>query len=298
MRRRACTLIFILIPFVIVGCATPDGMNRQQAGTGWGAAVGAVIGAAVNKKDRKKGALVGALLGGLAGNLIGKHLDEQEKRLRANMQREIADGNVALTRTEDREAMVLSMNGTLLFDSGKSSLKPSAYPVLDRLIAGWQQNPDVSVAINGHTDNVGSLSFNRDLSLRRANTVAAYLVNHGIPYERLYIRGAGELAPIADNNSPAGRAKNRRVDLVFYPANIEPPEIVPLLTADTEPADRAAKKRKPPSPPLKTTSPERIYAFDENARASAKQKQKAIEQKENTDPVTPIRPASELIKHV
>lgn len=283
---------------MIVGCATPDGTSRQQAGTGWGALVGAALGAAVNKKDRKKGALVGALIGGLAGNLIGKHLDEQEKRLRADMQREIANGDVALTRTEDREAMVLSMNGTLLFDSGKSTLRPSAYRVLDRLIAAWQESPDVSVVINGHTDNVGSLSFNRDLSLKRANTVAAYLVNHGVPYEKLYIRGAGELAPIADNNRPSGRAKNRRVDLVFYPTNIEPPEIVPLLTADTEPADRAAKKSKPPSPPMKTTSPEQIYAFDESTRTSAKKIQKGIERKENTEAVTPIRPASELIKHV
>lgn len=298
IRKRIAILAGIVASIVLYGCATPDGMSRQQSGTAWGAALGALVGGAANHKDRKKGAAIGALVGGIFGNLIGKHLDEQEKKLRAKMQNEIGSGKVELARTRDREALVLSMNGTLLFDSGQSSLKPSAYRVLDQLIAAWQESPDVSVIINGHTDNIGRLSPNRNLSVRRAETVAAYLANRGISYDHMFVRGAGELAPIADNNNPAGRAKNRRVDLVFYPAGATPPEIIPILTADTEPADRAARKHTRPSPPMAPKPPEQIYAFDNSARAEARKKLKEVEKNEHTEPVSPIRPASELIKHV
>ncbi len=88
------------------------------------------------------------------------------------------------------------------------SLKP-----LDRLVARLRENPDLKVEIAGYTDNTGSPAHNLTLSQQRAETVVRYLVNKGIDPRRLSARGYGQAAPIATNDTPEGRRKNRRVEL-------------------------------------------------------------------------------------
>lgn len=99
------------------------------------------------------------------------------------------------------------------FDFNKSKLRPSANSTLDEIVEFSQKYPDAQFYVDGHTDNVGSESYNRKLSMKRAQTVKKYLSNKGVPSERMKVRALGESRPIASNKTAAGRAKNRRVEV-------------------------------------------------------------------------------------
>jgi OOP family OmpA-OmpF porin len=103
------------------------------------------------------------------------------------------------------------------FDTGKWDIKPDAYPALDEVLAVLENNPVLRVEIEGHTDNVGSEAYNQKLSANRARAVMEYLVKKGVQPERLSSAGYGLSRPIAPNDTPEGRAKNRRVELTPMP---------------------------------------------------------------------------------
>ena len=104
------------------------------------------------------------------------------------------------------------------FDFDKSTLKPEGKAKLDDLVSKLGAiNLEVIIAV-GHTDSVGSVAYNQKLSVRRAESVKAYLVSKGIEANRIYTEGKGKSQPIAPNavngkDNPAGRAKNRRVEI-------------------------------------------------------------------------------------
>ena len=101
------------------------------------------------------------------------------------------------------------------FDSGKSTIKPISYPILDEAARILKNNPNVKIEIGGHTDSVGSESLNMNLSFARANAVRQYLISrHGIDPNRLVARGYGESMPIAPNTTREGRAQNRRIEFM------------------------------------------------------------------------------------
>jgi OOP family OmpA-OmpF porin len=99
------------------------------------------------------------------------------------------------------------------FDFDKATLRPDAEPVLAQVLAVFKADPKLSVEIGGHTDNVGKSDYNLKLSARRADAMKAWLVKHGVSSARLTTRGYGDSMPIEKNDSDAGRAKNRRVEL-------------------------------------------------------------------------------------
>lgn len=100
----------------------------------------------------------------------------------------------------------------ILFETGKDIIKPSSYPILDNVVKVMNDNPVYNLSINGHTDNVGDDAKNMDLSQRRADAVKKYLADKGIAATRMTTQGFGETMPVADNNTAAGRTKNRRVE--------------------------------------------------------------------------------------
>ncbi|MCK9280284.1 MAG: OmpA family protein [Melioribacteraceae bacterium] len=98
------------------------------------------------------------------------------------------------------------------FDFDKATLRPEAYPILLHATTVMLNNPDLKVEIQGHTDSIGSESYNQKLSEKRANAVKNYLLARGIAASRLSIKGLGESSPMADNNTADGRAMNRRIE--------------------------------------------------------------------------------------
>lgn len=99
------------------------------------------------------------------------------------------------------------------FDFDKSTLKPAAIETLDQVVAGLRRQPDVNYEIAGFTDSTGSEAYNQGLSERRAVAVRDYLVANGVAPAQLTVRGYGESNPVATNNTRAGRAQNRRVEI-------------------------------------------------------------------------------------
>ena len=103
-----------------------------------------------------------------------------------------------------------------MFDTGKADIQPASKASLDQIGALLKQQTALKLHVVGHTDNVGTLPANLDLSKRRADAVAAALAkDYGIAKDRLTANGVGSLAPVASNSSDAGKAKNRRVELVL-----------------------------------------------------------------------------------
>jgi OOP family OmpA-OmpF porin len=99
------------------------------------------------------------------------------------------------------------------FDFDKSVLKPEGRAKLDDLVSKMSGlNLEVIIAV-GHTDSVGSDTYNQKLSIRRSEAVKSYLVSKGVEKNRVYTEGKGEKQPVADNKTAEGRAKNRRVEI-------------------------------------------------------------------------------------
>ena len=103
------------------------------------------------------------------------------------------------------------------FDTGKAVILPDSESILGEIVKMLQQNPDVKLSVEGHTDNVGAAAGNQALSAKRAQAVVAWLTAHGVAGSRLTAKGWGQTKPVADNTSEDGRAKNRRVELVKQP---------------------------------------------------------------------------------
>lgn len=137
--------------------------------------------------------------------------DAMDSRERADSLEEELAG-LRLQKTE--RGLVLTL-GDVLFDSGEATLKSGAYGTMDRLAAALRDKSDRSVAIEGHTDNVGSDGMNQALSERRAQSVQMALMQRGVGSNQVSALGKGESFPVASNDDASGRQQNRRVELIF-----------------------------------------------------------------------------------
>jgi outer membrane protein OmpA-like peptidoglycan-associated protein len=101
----------------------------------------------------------------------------------------------------------------VFFDFNKSELKPKSFSELNKLLKLLDENPDIKILISGHTDDVGSVDYNMELSEERAKVVFQYLVEKGIASDRLTYKGFGASKPVSDNTSEDGRSRNRRTEI-------------------------------------------------------------------------------------
>ena len=98
------------------------------------------------------------------------------------------------------------------FDFAKATIRPTSFPVIDEAVKVLQTYPSLRLRISGHTDSVGSEERNKQLSQDRAQAVADYLTEKGVAADRLEVIGRGPDKPVADNDTPAGRQQNRRIE--------------------------------------------------------------------------------------
>ncbi|WP_410220302.1 OmpA family protein [Pedobacter sp.] len=186
-----------------------DSLNNTQKGAGIGAAAGGVIGALIGKKagNTAVGAVIGAAVGGTAGGFIGKRMDKQA----AEIQTAIPGAEVI----REGEGIIVRFDSGILFDFNKTDLKDEAKKNIQTLAASLNQYPGTDVKVIGHTDSIGTAAVNQSVSEKRAAAVKAYAVSQGVPASRLVTEGRGFSDPIADNSTEAGRAANRRVEIVI-----------------------------------------------------------------------------------
>lgn len=192
------------------GCANMSETQRSTgAGAGIGALAGAVIGAASGgSRGAGTGAAIGAALGAGGGYLWSQQMQEQK----AAMEQATRGTGVNVTQTADNR-LRLDIPSDISFDVGQYDIKPNMRPILDRLASTLTQNPASTVTIIGHTDSSGSDAINAPLSVNRAAATRSYLVARGVAAHRVSVDGRGSHEPVADNNTPSGRAMNRRVEI-------------------------------------------------------------------------------------
>jgi len=105
----------------------------------------------------------------------------------------------------------------IFFDTAKTTIQPKSYALLDEVVRAVKDRGDICLVVEGHTDSVGGMEYNMNLSDGRAASVRKYLMEHGVALEKLSARGYGLTKPIADNKTAEGREKNRRVEFVIVP---------------------------------------------------------------------------------
>ncbi len=210
------TILVVVIALALGGCS---GMSERQQNTAQGTVIGAGVGAAIGSVigaiagDPGLGASIGAGVGAMGGFAWSNNMEHQKKQ----MEQATAGTDIEVTQTENNQ-LKMNITGDFSFDSGRAEIKPNMFPVLNSLVAGLMSNPASQARIFGHTDNTGTDEINNPLSINRANNTRAYLVNQGIQSNRIVIDGRSSYEPIAPNDSPANRAKNRRVEIfVFEP---------------------------------------------------------------------------------
>ena len=138
-------------------------------------------------------------------------MDRQEAELRAQLEQT----GVSVTRIGDQ--ITLNMPGNITFASNSSDISPAFYDVLGSVATVLNKYEKTVIEVAGHTDSDGSVEYNQSLSERRANAVGAYLRGQGIMGQRIITVGQGELRPVADNSTAAGKQANRRVELTLVP---------------------------------------------------------------------------------
>ncbi len=180
-------------------------------GGGGGAAAGAGLGALIGGgKGAAIGSAIGAAVGAGAGALIGKKMDKQQEQLVASL----PDAQVEQTTdTNGLQAIKVTFDGGILFQTGKYDLSTQAQEDLSRFAVSLKQNPLTDVQIIGFTDNTGTFAVNQKLSTERADAVLSYLVNSGVSPTRLTAKGVPMADYVASNETAAGRAQNRRVEI-------------------------------------------------------------------------------------
>lgn len=200
-------------------CTDPayrEGGERQRTGQGAaiGAALGGVLGATRESgSDRVRNAAVGAAIGAAAGAAIGYSLDQQAAELR----NDFGNGQIDVINTGNE--LIVRMPEAILFATDSASLNTQLRSDLFVLSDSLNKYPKSIVTVTGHTDSTGTAAYNQDLSQRRASSVASVLQQGGVAGSRIRVVGAGESQPIATNQTSAGRAQNRRVDITITPTN-------------------------------------------------------------------------------
>jgi outer membrane protein OmpA-like peptidoglycan-associated protein len=208
-------LLIISISSVLLTACVTDPYTGQSSvsNTAKGAGIGAVLGGATGTAfggNDLKNAGWGALAGGAVGAAVGAYMDHQQKA----MQQSLQGTGIEVQRTAEN-TLNLTMPSSITFGFNSAQLTPDAQNALNSVASVLNQYPDSTINVTGHTDDIGSDSYNQKLSEERAASVASYLGQHNVNNARLSQYGMGEKAPKVPNTDENNRAQNRRVELAI-----------------------------------------------------------------------------------
>ena len=186
-------------------------LKKSQKGALIGVGAGAIIGGLIGKNNKNTaiGAIISATVGGATGAIIGQHMGKQAEKLREDL------GTVARVERVG-EGVKLTFDNALLFDFGSFLLRTETQESLKKMAQTLNNDPNTHLLVEGHTDNVGSTTFNRELSDKRVQAVSNFLVSQDVATTRFKVVGQGEASPVSSNNTETGRQQNRRVEIALY----------------------------------------------------------------------------------
>ena len=210
MKTTSRIAILSLSVAAFAGCTNLDGSsNRTGTGALIGAGAGTLIGNMVGGDTT--GRIAGGAIGTIAGATIGAMLDQQHRQLTEDL----AGSGATVVNTGNQ--LVVTLPESITFDTGSSIVHADYADEIALVARSLRDNPDSTVLVIGHTDNVGSTAYNQALSERRAAAVAQILTGNGVANGRVATVGRGYGVPVASNDTPGGRAQNRRVEIIITP---------------------------------------------------------------------------------
>lgn len=201
---------------LLSGCEAYNNTNKAQRGAVIGAAAGGLLGAILGNnlgdgQNSELGAVLGTVVGGAAGAVIGNQMDKQAKKI----EEEIPGAEVK--RVDDGIVVTFDENSGVYFATAKHDINQKSKETLDKLVSILNEYPETNVLVAGYTDSVGKAEYNMGLSKRRAQAVTNYFTSKGLVASRFTTKWYGMENPVADNATPEGRAKNRRVNVIIVP---------------------------------------------------------------------------------
>lgn len=219
MRKiKLFTIAALTAAMMLTGCSSMNNTGKGALiGGGGGAALGAGLGAIIGGgKGAAIGSAIGAGVGAGAGALIGRKMDKQQQEL----ERQLAEA-ATVEQVKDAnglQAIKVTFNSGILFPTNGTTLSENAKSELSQFAVSLKNNPQTNVQIYGFTDNTGSMAVNQKVADGRSGAVKSYLVNSGVDFTRLSSQGVPMASYVASNDTPEGRAQNRRVE-IYITAN-------------------------------------------------------------------------------
>lgn len=186
-------------------------ISKAAIGAGLGGLGGLVAGDLVGGRRDRTEKIVGAGIGAIAGGAVGGYMDRQEQRLR----QQTAGTGVEVERQGDN--LLLNIPSGITFATNSYAIQPQFRATLDKVASTLAEYDQTFVDVYGHTDSTGGDQINIPLSRNRAQSVADYLTTRGVRSARIGTQGFGSSQPVASNDTPEGRAENRRVEIKVVP---------------------------------------------------------------------------------
>jgi len=192
------SFIFLNIAFTLVSCTAYHHTNRSEKDAN---------SSAITTNKAAWSTIISATVGGSTGYVIGEKMNQEAQDIQAQVP------GAKVKRVE--EGIVVAFSSDIMFASNQFNLTDSSKIILNNLIVILNKYPETNLEVQGHTDNTGSESYNMRLSVKRAASVADYLKANGIAASRIIAKGFGQDNPEYKNNTPRGRAQNRRIEFLI-----------------------------------------------------------------------------------